>query len=31
VKGGYCLVAWAKVSLPKELGDLGISDLKSLS
>jgi len=29
-KGGHCLVAWVKVCLPKELGGLGISDLKSL-
>ena len=29
-KGGHCLVAWGKVCLPKELGGLGISDLKSL-
>ena len=30
-KGGHCLVAWVKVCLPKELGGLEISDLKSLS
>jgi hypothetical protein len=30
-KGGHCIVAWPKVCLPKELGGLGISDLKSLS
>ena len=29
-KGGHCLVAWVKVCLPKELGGLGISYLKSL-
>jgi hypothetical protein len=29
-KGGHCLVSWGKVCLPKELGGLGISDLKSL-
>jgi hypothetical protein len=30
VQGGHCLVAWGKVTRPKELGGLGISDLKSL-
>jgi hypothetical protein len=29
-KGGHCLVAWNKVIKPKELGGLGIADLKSL-
>jgi exonuclease III len=29
-KGGHCLVAWGKVMRPRELGGLGISDLKSL-
>ena len=29
-KGGHCLIAWGKVCIPKELGVLGISDLKSL-
>ena len=29
-KGGHCLIAWGKVCIPKELGGLGISDLKSL-
>jgi len=26
--GGHCLIAWPKVSRPKELGDLGILDLQ---
>ncbi|GJN36964.1 hypothetical protein PR202_gb25872 [Eleusine coracana subsp. coracana] len=30
VKGGHCLVAWGKVTRPKELGGLGISDLQNL-
>jgi hypothetical protein len=30
-KGGHCLIAWPKVCRAKELGKLGISDLKSLS
>ena len=30
-KGGHCLIAWPKVCRAKELGGLGISDLKSLS
>jgi hypothetical protein len=29
-KGGHCLVAWPVVTQPKELGGLGISDLKTL-
>jgi hypothetical protein len=29
--GGHCLIAWPKVCRAKELGELGISDLKSLS
>ncbi|GJN12908.1 hypothetical protein PR202_ga31233 [Eleusine coracana subsp. coracana] len=29
-KGGHCLVAWGKVTRPKELGGLGISDLRNL-
>jgi len=29
-KGGHCLIAWPKVCRAKELGGLGISDLKSL-
>ncbi|GJM99674.1 hypothetical protein PR202_ga16795 [Eleusine coracana subsp. coracana] len=29
-KGGHCLVPWGKVTRPKELGGLGISDLKNL-
>jgi hypothetical protein len=28
VSGGRCKVAWPVVSLPKELGGLGISDLR---
>jgi hypothetical protein len=30
-RGGHCLLAWPKVTRPKELGGLGISDLKNLS
>jgi hypothetical protein len=29
--GGHCLVAWGKVTRPKELGGLGISDLQCLN
>lgn len=29
-QGGHCLIAWRKVCRSKELGGLGISDLKSL-
>jgi hypothetical protein len=29
-KGEHCLLAWPKVTRPKELGSLGISDLKNL-
>jgi hypothetical protein len=29
--GGHCLIAWPKVTRPKELGGLGISDLKHLN
>lgn len=28
--GGHCLIAWPKVTRPKELGGLGISDLRAL-
>jgi hypothetical protein len=31
VLGGQCLVAWGKVTRPKELGGLGISDLQRLN
>jgi hypothetical protein len=30
-KGGHCLVSWPKVTRPKELGGLGISDLQNLN
>jgi hypothetical protein len=30
VNGGLCLLAWPKVCLSRELGGLGIFDLKSL-
>ena len=26
--GGHCMVAWGKVTCPKELGGLGISDIQ---
>jgi hypothetical protein len=29
--GGHCLVAWGKVTRPKDLGGLGITDLRLLS
>jgi hypothetical protein len=29
-KGGHCLVSWPVVTRPKELGGLGIADLKTL-
>jgi hypothetical protein len=29
--GGHCLVAWRKVTRPKELGGLGISDIHCLN
>ena len=31
VHGGHCLLAWTKVSRPKELGGLGIHELEVLS
>jgi hypothetical protein len=30
-KGGHCLLAWPKVTCPKGLGGLGISDLRGLN
>jgi mannosylglycoprotein endo-beta-mannosidase len=30
-KGGHCLIAWPKVCRPRELGGLGIADLRTLS
>jgi hypothetical protein len=29
--GGHCLLAWAKVTRPKELGGLGLFDIRKLS
>jgi hypothetical protein len=29
-KGGHCLVAWTTLTRPKEMGGLGIDDLKTL-
>jgi hypothetical protein len=29
--GGHCLIAWPKVARPKELGGLGIPDIKNLN
>jgi hypothetical protein len=29
--GGHCLIAWPKVARPKELGRLGILDIKNLN
>ena len=29
-RGGHCLVTWGKVMHPRELGGLGISDLKNM-
>jgi hypothetical protein len=29
--GGHCLIAWPKVTRPKELGGLGIPDLRRLN
>ncbi|GJM91592.1 hypothetical protein PR202_ga07979 [Eleusine coracana subsp. coracana] len=28
--GGHCMIAWPKVARPKELGGLGVADLKRL-
>jgi hypothetical protein len=30
-KDGHCLIAWSKVTRPKELGGLGISNLQNLN
>ncbi|GJN24006.1 hypothetical protein PR202_gb11710 [Eleusine coracana subsp. coracana] len=30
-QGGHCLIAWSKVTRPKELGGLGISDIHKLN
>jgi hypothetical protein len=30
-KEGHCLLAWAKVAQPKELGGLGLFDIRNLS
>jgi hypothetical protein len=31
VNGGHCLLTWPKVTRPKDLGGLGISDLRIMS
>lgn len=31
VKGGHCLLAWQRVTRPKDMGGLGISDLCNLA
>jgi hypothetical protein len=31
INGGHCLFAWNKVARPKELGGLGLFDLRNLS
>jgi hypothetical protein len=31
INGGHCLLAWAKVARPKELGGLGLFDIRNLS
>jgi hypothetical protein len=30
-RGGHCMIAWSKVTRPKELGDLSISNLQGLN